>query len=110
MIDETEREFKTLLPGITGKLRTGFVTAIMGIMLCAIVFLFMLVIQLYRQNAQMQAKMLEKMIDYLEPTKDKLNYAADKADTAAERVIKVTKDIEEKNSTDSVNRSTINKK
>ncbi|MNL62257.1 hypothetical protein D3C87_1862630 [compost metagenome] len=78
-------------------------------MLCAIVYLFILVVKLQNQKEEMQAKLYEKMIDYLQPTKERLNNVADKADTAAERVIEATRVIEEKNNKDSIPITTINR-
>lgn len=110
MLNETEKEFKTLMPGLTDRLRTGFVTAIIAMLLCAVIYLFILVIKLQNQKEEMQAKLYEQMIDYLRPTKDRLNNVADKADTAATRVIEAAKSIEVTNTKDSLLKSTITEK
>jgi hypothetical protein len=83
-----EKEFKDF--GITGKLRTGLVTGIMGIMLTAIIILFNKVNSLQDDKVKMQDRLYNQMMEELknrvEPAVEKVNQAATKVDSAAVKV------------------------
>jgi sensor domain CHASE-containing protein len=85
MTNQTEKEFKTLLPGLTDKLRTGFVTAIIAIQFCAIVYLFVAVIQAKNERSELQAKLYQQMIEYIQPAKEKLEASTEKIDKVVEK-------------------------
>jgi type II secretory pathway pseudopilin PulG len=85
MTNQTEKEFKTLLPGLTDKLRTGFVTAIIGILFCAVAYLFIIQRQDAKESAKQQAKQYEQMIEYLKPAKEKLEASTEKINEVVEK-------------------------
>lgn len=85
MENKTEKEFKTLLPGLTNNLRTGFVTAIIAIQFCAIVYLFIAFTEAKNERSELQAKLYQQMIDYLKPTKDKLEESAENVNQVVEK-------------------------
>lgn len=85
MTNQTEKEFKTLLPGLTDNLRTGFVTAIIAIQFCAIVYLFITQRQDEKEHAKEVAERYEQMIDYLKPAKEKLEKSADNVNQVVEQ-------------------------
>lgn len=84
-----EKELKTF--GFTGKLRTGFVTAIMGLMLTAIVFLTYYAIDLNKQIQETQGKLYQEMIKEIKsqvketvaPSMQKLDSTLTTVDSAA---------------------------
>ncbi|MDX3913771.1 MAG: hypothetical protein QHC79_09545 [Pseudosphingobacterium sp.] len=87
-----EKELKTF--GFTGKLRTGLVTAIMALMLTAIVFLTQYAISLNKEILQMQGNLYNQMIKEIKtnvktevketvvPTVKNLDTVASKLDSA----------------------------
>jgi hypothetical protein len=85
MPSQTEKEFKTLLPALTDNLRTGFVTAIISILFCAVVFLYITQRQDDKEHAKEQAERYEQMIEYLRPAKEKLEASTEKIDKVVEK-------------------------
>lgn len=99
MSDANEKELTVF--GFAKGMRAGFVTFIMSMEAIAIIYLFIAFRQSETDKQQLQAKLYEKMIDYIRPTRDKLEEAAKKVDTA---VVKVNNSVE---LTDSLNNSLI---
>jgi hypothetical protein len=93
-----EKEFKDF--GITGKLRTGFVTAIMAIMLGAIGWLAKVVLDIQEDRLKMQDRLYNQMIEEVksrvEPAVEKVNQAATKVDSAAVKVDSVAQQQKDK--------------
>jgi len=93
-----EKEFKDF--GITGKLRTGLVTGIMGIMLTAIIVLFNKINSLQEDKSEMQDRLYNQMLlevkNRMEPAVEKVNQAATKVDSAAVKVDSVAQQQKDK--------------
>lgn len=58
--NKNEQELKTF--GITGKLRTGFITGIIGLLVSAVVFLYQENRRLNEQNLDIQERLYERMM------------------------------------------------
>ncbi|WP_285055133.1 hypothetical protein [Pedobacter ginsengisoli] len=91
-MDANEKELTTW--GITKGLRTGFITFLFALQMSAIITLFVLYYRSEREKNELQAKLYEKMIDYLRPTRDKMENAADTVVTAATKVIEVSQKVD----------------
>jgi preprotein translocase subunit YajC len=105
MNNETEKEFKTLLPGLTDKLRTGFVTGIIGILFCAIVYLFIIQRQDAKDHEEQRAKQYEQMIEYLRPAKEKMVESAENVNKVVERT-NTSLDISDSLNTEALKKTT----
>ncbi|UXD67737.1 hypothetical protein MUK51_10890 [Sphingobacterium faecium] len=94
-----EKEFKDF--GITGKLRTGLVTGMMGIMLLAIGWLAKVVLNIQEDRLKMQDRLYKEMIEEVKsqvsPAVEKVNQAATKVDSAAVKVDSVAQQQKERN-------------
>ena len=91
-MDANEKELTTW--GFTKGFRTGFITFILALQTTAIVFLYIDNSQSKDNELMRQEKLYEKMIDYMKPTKDKMESVADKVDTAASRAIQVSNKVD----------------
>jgi len=88
MIDANDKELTVF--GFAKGYRAGLITFMLAAQSIAIVSLFFLVVESKNQNQILQAKLYEKMIEYMKPTKDKMNKAADKVITSSENLDSVS--------------------
>lgn len=91
-MDANEKELTTW--GFTKGFRTGLITFILALQTTAIVYLFVAFSRSEREKQQLQAKLYDKMIDYIRPTRDKMEKAADTVVTAATRAIEVSQKVD----------------
>jgi len=89
-MEESKQEKELKIFGFTGRLRTGLVTGMMGIMLGAIGWLAKLVIDIQQDRLDMQDRLYRQMIEEVRnqvtPAVEKVNEAATKVDSAAVKV------------------------
>jgi hypothetical protein len=95
-VDANENELSVW--GFTKGLRTGLITFILALLITAVIYLYVDKAKSEAraeekqrlseaQKLQMQKELYEQMIEYLKPTKDRMNTVADKVDTAVTRAI-----------------------
>lgn len=87
--NKNEQELKTF--GFTGSLRTGFITGIIGLLISAIVYLFMDNKRLNEQNLEIQEKLYERMIPVVrkevkQEVKEQVSPIAESVDTTTNKV------------------------
>jgi predicted lipid-binding transport protein (Tim44 family) len=83
--DANEKELTTW--GIAGGLRTGFITFMFALLIMCVIYLFIALQQLQNQR-------YEDMVKFLQPAKDHMNEAAEKASTAADRAISTSDKVD----------------
>jgi hypothetical protein len=79
MGDANEKELTTF--GFTKNLRAGLITALFSVLLTSVAFLYREISKAKDRELENQKVLYEKMIDYIDPAKKKLEEAAKKADT-----------------------------
>ena len=97
MSDANEKELSVF--GFAKGMRAGLITFILSLQTVAIVYLFIALSKSNSEKQELQAKLYEKMIDFIRPTRDKMEETIKRVDTA---VVKVT---ETALATDSLNNS-----
>jgi len=94
MSDANDKEMTVF--GLAKGMRGGLITFIMAGQWIAIVVLFYLVIGAKDDKADSQAAVYEKMIEYIKPTKEKMNQAAEKVIISSNNLDSATNYIIEK--------------
>ena len=101
MADESKQEKELKMFGFTGKLRTGLITGIMGIMLAGIVWLAKMVIDLQNDRLNDKDVMYERIIKEVDKRNkqeitEQIKPIAEKVDTISQKADSTFKNINEK--------------
>ena len=95
--DANEKELSVF--GFAKGMRAGLITFILSLQTIAIIYLFIALSKSESQKQELQAKLYEKMIDFIRPTRDKMDEAVDKVNRVTDQVSETAQ------FTDSLNRT-----
>ncbi len=90
--DANEKELTTW--GFTKGFRTGLITFILALQTSAIIYLYIDKGNSDKKTIDTQAKLYQQMIDYMRPTKERMDNVVEKVDTAATRVLEVSNKVD----------------